>query len=308
MAVEVIDKPADQGIISAAIAEANALPSTPQKGQEHVSLLDQEANKKSPPSKTQFTFTCESDSSKNMMWPSEDSPLAGQSHPGLDPPAMSPPSPSRGFSTQGTQTSPTMAGHQSANGAPAAAPPATGKAPGKKSRRSLAKQYALAARDRRLQQEYNNYHQPPRPEDIWICEFCEYESIFGHPPTALIRSYEAKDLQERERLEEKRRLLEKAKMKGRKGKKGGKNAAKNNNAATAPPPPPAANNQAQQYQQAPAATPVQGYPPQDEMGLAQAGTQSDEYFPDVYDSQPPTPMPVPSAPSKIPQPVAAAHA
>lgn len=57
---------------------------------------------------------------------------------------------------------------------------------------------------------------------MWICEFCEYEDIWGEPPLALIRSYEIKDRKVRQEAEEKRRLLEKAKMKGRKGKKGGK--------------------------------------------------------------------------------------
>jgi len=42
----------------------------------------------------------------------------------------------------------------------------------------------------------------------------------------LIRQYEIKDRKERRRLAEKRRLLEKAKLKGRKGKKQSKNAAK----------------------------------------------------------------------------------
>jgi hypothetical protein len=84
--------------------------------------------------------------------------------------------------------------------------------------------YALAARQRKLQQEYNNLQHPPASEDIWICEFCEYESIFGQPPHALIRQYEIKDRKERRRLAEKRRLLEKAKLKGRKGKKQSKAA------------------------------------------------------------------------------------
>jgi hypothetical protein len=66
---------------------------------------------------------------------------------------------------------------------------------------------------------------------MWICEFCEYEDIFGVPPVAMIRRYEIKDRQERKKAAERRRLLEKAKMKGRKGKKGkgkGGNAAGNN--------------------------------------------------------------------------------
>jgi hypothetical protein len=81
-----------------------------------------------------------------------------------------------------------------------------------------------------LQKEYQNYQNPPKREDIWICEFCEYEAIFGKPPFALIWDYEKKDQAERKRLAERRRLLEKAKMKGRKGKKGSKKNANHNNA------------------------------------------------------------------------------
>jgi hypothetical protein len=96
-------------------------------------------------------------------------------------------------------------------------------APAKKTRpRRPGRVYEVAARNRRLQQEYANYHHPPRREDVWICEFCEYESIFGTPPLALIRQYEKKDRKEQKKQAEKRRLLEKAKMKGRKGKKGTK--------------------------------------------------------------------------------------
>lgn len=103
---------------------------------------------------------------------------------------------------------------------------------GKKPRRRKGDVYALAARQRKLQQEYMNLQHPPAPEDVWICEFCEYESIFGAPPRALIRQYEIKDRRERKRLAEKQRLLEKAKLKGRKGKKQTKNAAKVTNHAT----------------------------------------------------------------------------
>lgn len=62
---------------------------------------------------------------------------------------------------------------------------------------------------------------------MWICEFCEYEDIFGVPPVALIRQYEIKDRQERKRAAERRRLLEKARAKGRKNKKGSKKATNN---------------------------------------------------------------------------------
>lgn len=151
----------------------------------------------------------------------------------------------------------------------------------------------MAARERRLQQEINNYHHPPSGEDVWICEFCEYESIFGSPPEALVRQYEIKDRRERRRLAEKRRLLEKAKLKGRKGKKGNKNnAAKNATAATNLAHQPAVPHQ-QRYDQ---------QQPSDQVPMQHQGTQSDEYPADDYDDDP-IPMSAPP-PSKIPQPVA----
>ncbi|KAJ4374941.1 hypothetical protein N0V83_002019 [Neocucurbitaria cava] len=148
-------------------------------------------------------------------------------------------------STQGTQTSPNMNG--AATYPPSAnrnAPPQKGSQPQQqqappppKPRRSASKLYAYAARKRRIQQEYANFHNPP--SQPWICEFCEYEDIFGQPPRALIRQYEMKDRKERKRLAEKRRLLEKARMKGRKGKKASKKAQNNvNNAQHAQNPPP----------------------------------------------------------------------
>lgn len=109
---------------------------------------------------------------------------------------------------------------------PGSHPPAQGDqaSVSRKKKRSPASLYSLAARQRKIQQQYTNIHHPPALEDIWICEFCEYESIFGRPPEALIRQYEIKDRRERKRLAEKKRLLEKAKMKGRKTKKATKNA------------------------------------------------------------------------------------
>lgn len=96
----------------------------------------------------------------------------------------------------------------------------------RKPRRTSGKEYLIAARTRRQQQEFRNFHHPPTLEETWICEFCEYERIFGTPPVALIRQYEIKDRRVRKQEAERRRLLEKAKMKGRKGKKGGKTAPK----------------------------------------------------------------------------------
>lgn len=137
------------------------------------------------------------------------------------------------FASQSTQTHPNAASHNQQM--PAPQQHGSTDAHGKKPRRRKGDVYALAARQRKLQQEYVNLQHPPASEDIWICEFCEYESIFGSPPRALIRQYEIKDRRERRRLAEKQRLLEKAKLKGRKGKKQSKNATKGANQPTQQP-------------------------------------------------------------------------
>ncbi|KAI4257427.1 MAG: hypothetical protein LQ352_001663 [Teloschistes flavicans] len=289
----------DQGIISTAIANATSFPYAMPKGQENMSLLEHHAAKKPASSKTQFTFTCGSGSAKNMTWHEQLS--ATTVNPAYN--NMSPPNPpqaqaipqNKDFATQGTQTSPKIT-----TGPKNSTPPqqATGNQEAqqqpKKPRRSLAKQLALAARQRRMQQEYDNYHHPPAPEDTWVCEFCEYEMIFGSPPEALIREYEIKDRRERRRLAEKRRLLEKAKMKGRKGKKGTKNSGKNVN-ATNPANPGAAK---QSYNQRP-----------DDASMQNEGTQNDEYGGDGYEEQtlPPVQAPLPQTPTRIPQPISHAQ-
>ena len=186
----------------------------------------------------------------------------------------------------GTQTSPNMngvsqppLGPNQGQATAGAQPPLSPKS--KKKRRNRA--YQLAARQRKLQQEYQNFHNPPRREDIWICEFCEYETIFGSPPKALIRQYESKDRKERKRVAERRRLLEKAKMKGRKGKKG--NNKKNNNA----------NNQAttanNNQQAASANNQLNDAPIDDQLGEEEY-YEDDEYeYQDPPMDPPPTPHP-----------------
>lgn len=264
----------DQGIISAAIANAAALSSSP-KGQENVSLLDQQT-KKTTPTKTQFTFTCESDSSKGMALQTNPFPLP--QHPRSPSSAVtnSAQNSQGGVATQGTQTSPNMATQANQAAAQQQVPGSQSNAQPKKTRRSPSSIYALAARQRKIQQQYANLHRPPNPEDIWICEFCEYEAIFGHPPEALIRQYEIKDRKERKRLAEKRRLLEKAKMKGRKGKKATKNAAKNA-----------------------AATHAQGYDrhPGDPAAVDGHGSNGDDYLDHEYDEEP---IPIPAPPHQTP--------
>ncbi|KAK5134213.1 hypothetical protein LTR08_006873 [Meristemomyces frigidus] len=176
---------------------------------------------------------------------------------------------SKGMSTQGTQTTPSLrqsgagAGGGNANmpappnntgnntargpppppagGAPPGQPPATAPGPAppaakpKTRRRHPAKEYALAARQRQLQQEYTNYHHRPTKQSMWICEFCEYEDIFGEPPVAMIRGYEVRAREERKREVERQRLLEKVRGRRGRGKKGaaGKGGKKGEGVAAA---------------------------------------------------------------------------
>ncbi len=96
---------------------------------------------------------------------------------------------------------------------------------------------------------------------------------------ALIRQYEIKDRRERRRLAEKRRLLEKAKLKGRKGKKQTKNAAKHAGTTA----PQVANQQPYEQQ------------PMDPM-------PGDDYLDDGYDDDPIAMPAPPQAPVKQPMP------
>lgn len=278
----------DKGIISVAIANAAARPPTPAKGQENISLLEQQTAKKLETG--QFTFICDTDAGKPMVWPGQDSSLPAIPYQNTETAttttAQSTTS-NQEVATQGTQTSPTMAGQPNRIAPQPSALNQQNQQQSRKPRRPPAKQYAIAARKRRP----NNYHHPPSGEDIWICEFCEYESIFGSPPEALVRQYEIKDRRERRRLREKQRLLEKAKAKGRKGKKGNKNAAKNASTSAAQP----------QQSQKPRYDPK----PVDNTAKQHQGTQSEEYPDDDYDDTPiPMPPPFSRTPSKIPQPIA----
>ena len=152
--------------------------------------------------------------------------------------------PSRGGNAVGVQPSsglnypPSQAPQQGVNASNAQDNTATGQNPPQRRKpRRPGQELALAARHRRLQTEYKNFHHPPTKNEIWICEFCEYEAIFGMEPRALVRSYEVKDRKKREDAEHRRQLLEKAKAKGRKNKKGNKGQGKNaghNSTATDP--------------------------------------------------------------------------
>jgi hypothetical protein len=217
---------ASEGIISAAIANAQQqTPVPPTKGDENVSLLSQQATK-SGHKTSDFTFTYSNEASSKVVWPGQQAHL---------PPAPSHPLNSVSGSLRGSghaQSTARNAATGNAAYAQSQLPPTqqsqqqpTGQQQGqqpqqKKKPRRPGAFYRNAARQRRRQQEYSNFHHPPSRSEIWICEFCEYEAIFGEPPAALIRQYEIKDRAEQKKLAEKRRLLEKAKMKGRKNRKG----------------------------------------------------------------------------------------
>lgn len=212
---------------------------------------------------SKFTFTCEGPSKKSVAWPGSDpsTPTSSQSphtavpqarsmsggapkdgnqvpsqgadkvtgYPPVPPPAANTPPPATSHSgkTLTKATLQTLDQQYPAQPAPPL-PSVPAKQHGQESRRQQAREFAAAARARRKKQEAENRRNPPKPDELWICEFCEYESIFGEPPSALIRLYEAKDQRIRAHEAERRRLLEKAKMRGgRKAKKppkDGKNA------------------------------------------------------------------------------------
>jgi len=190
------------------------------------------------PKQTQFTFTYDSGLPKQTQFTfTYDSPVSmpfTSSSTRTPPPSVGTTAgggavtPTRSVHTVGTQTSPGISNSSYQQQLPAPAK----KKMSKPSRHELSQQAQRRRRQEALSHNNNN-------GELWICEFCEYESIFGEPPEALMRQYEIKDRKERRRLAEKRRLLEKAKQKGRKNasKNTGKKGA-NNSTATPPPPPP----------------------------------------------------------------------
>ncbi|KAK4145707.1 uncharacterized protein C8A04DRAFT_35522 [Dichotomopilus funicola] len=221
------------GIISNAIAKAEKLP--PPEGQDNISLLHQPPPAKRNPASTLFTFTCDSQVPGSLAWPGADrhmamphyqgtatanhnkenwsrAPQSAHSrHPGqmLPPTSNADASARAGMNTQGQHPS----------------------APPKPTRRSATKEYLAAARARRRETQLYNKRHPPNPEDMWVCHFCEYEWIFGHPPEALVRAYEIKERKQRQVEEQRRAQWERMKKGKHKGKKNSKLPTKNNAAA-----------------------------------------------------------------------------
>ncbi|TWU74404.1 hypothetical protein ED733_002978 [Metarhizium rileyi] len=187
------------GIISSAIANAGMLP--PQ-GQENVSLLQQHSfTPKSAPASAQFTFTCDAQVSGTVQWPGNASRDTMATH---------------GFGIQSNANINSSTNNdipQAATNRPQSQ---------KQTRRQLDRELRMAARHRRQTAAETFYQHPPKTEDMWICEFCEYERIFGEAPKALIRSFEIKDRRQRREEAERKRLLEKAKAKSRKSRKSNK--------------------------------------------------------------------------------------
>ncbi|KEY68728.1 hypothetical protein S7711_00600 [Stachybotrys chartarum IBT 7711] len=198
-----------QGIISNAIANAEKLPPL---GQENVSLLHQQPNmNKATPASTQFTFSCDSQVPGTVQWPGHPARQSAGLH---GPPTAH----------QGTGITSDSGAHH--DGSTKSVNAGSGNSSRKKGSRRLDKELAKAARERRQMTLENNRRNPPKEEDFWMCEFCEYEQLFGRPPRILFRDYELKARRQREEEADRKRLLEKAKQKGRKAKKGSKAAAK----------------------------------------------------------------------------------
>ncbi|BFZ65418.1 hypothetical protein YB2330_006584 [Saitoella coloradoensis] len=138
-----------------------------------------------------FSFVCESPVAKNLPTPVP--------HNYIPPPIPEAPGPSH-------QMAPTS---MSAHTAPQVPPPPKPNPPKKTPSSS------------RLPPPRTRKPRPQNtePKEIWVCQFCEYEAIFGEWPEYLSRLYDRKVREERKARAERRRLLEKAKMAG-KGKKG----------------------------------------------------------------------------------------
>lgn len=102
----------------------------------------------------------------------------------------------------------------------------------RKTKRQTDRELDKAASHRKKVAANKYFSNPPKAEDIWMCEFCEYERIFGQPPRGLIRSYELKDRAVRAAEADRKRLLDKAKARTRKNRKSGKGPAKGSNTET----------------------------------------------------------------------------
>ncbi|KAF3768680.1 hypothetical protein M406DRAFT_344744 [Cryphonectria parasitica EP155] len=215
------------GIISNAIANAEKLVAP--GGQENTtSLLQQPSPAKPTPSSTQFTFTCDSQvPGSSLSWPGAGPKVSSSAPAEYDPPVRSYPHPRVRPSHQKTVSS--ASAGSAGSGVFSQEPTSDCSMEGQASESATQERKQRRRADRDLQQQarkrreetarQNILHGHKHDEDDWICEFCEYELIFGYPPYALIRQYEIKDRKARQQEEERRRVWEKAKARSRKGKK-----------------------------------------------------------------------------------------
>ncbi|POS81306.1 hypothetical protein DHEL01_v200282 [Diaporthe helianthi] len=207
------------GIISNAIANAEKNPTL--EGQENTSLLYHQQPVKSTPATTQFTFTCDSQVPGTLAWPGSDPKMSNSAAIDYSQSAAGTYTHSRASQTPqpvGALGGPDQEGAPSEGSLRGEAPQSAATLE-RRNRRRAARDLHLQARKRREGTARQNFLNPPKLEDQWICEFCEYERIFGYPPVALIRQYEIKDRKIRQQEEERRRVWEKAKARSRKGKK-----------------------------------------------------------------------------------------
>ncbi|KAL7795931.1 hypothetical protein V8C37DRAFT_373954 [Trichoderma ceciliae] len=199
------------GIISNAIATAEK---APLQGQENGSLLQPHVTTyKAMPASTQFTFTCKTQTPGAIQWPGRSASNAAPTPSLQSLPVVAPPGPSVHQGSSSKQVNRLPDGST------------------RKTRSRLERELVVAARNRRQIARENYFHSILDSAEIWICEFCEYERIFGEPPRTLIRDYEIKDRRHRQDEADRKRLLEKAKAKSRKGKKNSKVSTKGGHTA-----------------------------------------------------------------------------
>lgn len=129
------------------------------------------------------------------------------------------------YSAQPTKQTPDSAAQTAPAKPSGPGQPPTGATQPKKSRRQLNKELAQAAKKRQQDAAFKLQRSPSADTDFWLCEFCEYEAIFGRPPRAMIRLYELKARRQKKEEEERKRRLEKARSRSRKVKKSIKPAA-----------------------------------------------------------------------------------
>ncbi len=217
------------GIISSAIANAEKQAS---RGQENADILGRDSESStSTPSSSQFTFTYSSQVPGNLPWPgSEAKTPPASAHWQQSRPRAGPgqPAPAKGTSRQDSSAGSSVGGGSSGGTAGAGMKPQGKKKTG---RNKLLEELQRQAYERQRAQRQHNAAYPPDGE-IYICPYCEYESITGSKPRFLVQDFEMKERKKRletERRQREQRAKEKARNRGRKGRKAAnKNTAFNN--------------------------------------------------------------------------------